>query len=240
MRLLAPKNKPSAICRFSTDEVYGELGPTGKFSETTNYQPNSPYSASKAASDLLTRAWFHTYQLPTITTNCSNNYGPKQFPEKLIPHMILCALARQTIAGLWQGREHSGLDSRERPRPRRIACARKRKAGRNLLFWRKFRKTNLEVVQLICAELDTARPLANGKKYASLISFVTDRPGHDFRYAIDDSKAQKELGYTREYKNFEQGIRDTVQWYLKYLNWCEKVTNKPGVKVKYDWENLKS
>ena len=115
----------------------------------------------------------------------------------------------------------------------------KGKPGETYCFGGNSEKTNLQVVELICAELDQARPMANGKKYASLISFVSDRPGHDFRYAIDDTKAQKELGYSRQYLNFEQGIKDTVQWYLKHLDWCEVVTNKPGVKVKYDWANLK-
>ncbi len=226
--------------QISTDEVFGTLGEHGKFSETTPYQPNSPYSSSKASADLLVRAWFHTYHLPVITTNCSNNYGPKQFPEKLIPHMILCALAGKALPVYGEGKnirdwihvkDHAlgVLHALERGKPGEAYC-----------FGGNSERTNLDVVKSICAELNAVKPIAGGKSYESLITFVADRPGHDFRYAIDDSKAQKELGYTRKYLNFEQGLKDTIQWYLKNLSWCEKVTAKPGVKVKYDWSALKA
>ena len=225
--------------QISTDEVFGTLGATGKFSETTPYQPNSPYSSSKAAGDLLVRAWFHTYQLPVITTNCSNNYGPKQFPEKLIPHMILCALEEKSLPVYGNGENIRDWIHVKDHALGILHALEKGVPGETYCFGGNSERTNLDVVKAICAELDHARPRAQGKKYESLIQFVTDRPGHDFRYAIDDGKAQKELGYTRKYLNFEQGLKDTVRWYLDSLEWCEKVTAKPGVKVKYDWAQLK-
>lgn len=224
--------------QISTDEVYGTLGDTGKFSETTSYQPNSPYSASKAGGDLLVRAWFHTYNLPVITTNCSNNYGPKQFPEKLIPHVILRALASQTLPVYGKGDNiRDWIHVKDHARGILVALE-KGTPGETYCFGGNSERTNLSVVKAICAELDQVKPLAGGKKYESLITFVTDRPGHDFRYAIDDAKAQKELGYSREYTQFEDGLKDTIRWYLEHFEWCKKVTNKPGVKIQYDWNTL--
>ncbi len=223
----------------STDEVFGTLGETGKFSETTPYQPNSPYSASKAASDLLVRAWFHTYGLPVLTTNCSNNYGPKQFPEKLIPHMILSALQGKALPVYGKGdnirdwiyvKDHAnGI----------LLALEKGRVGETYCFGGNSERTNLNVVKALCSTLDKLRPRADGKSYETLVQFVTDRPGHDFRYAIDDSKAEKEFGYTRRFDQFEQGLEETIQWYLSHLDWSKQVTSKPGVKVTYDWATLK-
>lgn len=222
----------------STDEVFGELGPTGKFSETTPYQPNSPYSASKAGSDLLVRAWHHTYGLPTITTNCSNNYGPKQFPEKLIPHMILCALQGKPLPVYGKGENiRDWIHVKDHARGVLLALE-KGRSGETYCFGGNSERTNLHVVNTITKELDLRRPLGAGKSYQAQVVFVTDRPGHDFRYAIDDTKAQKELGYSRKFLGFEEGLKDTIDWYLSNMNWCEQVTSKPGVKVKYDWAAL--
>lgn len=221
--------------QVSTDEVFGTLGPTGKFSETTSYQPNSPYSASKAAADHLVRAWFHTYKLPTITTNCSNNYGPKQFPEKLIPHMILSALSGNALPVYGKGENvRDWIHVKDHARGI-LAALEKGVPGEVYCFGGNCERTNLQVVHAIVKELDTVRPRVDAKSYSEQIQFVTDRPGHDFRYAIDDSRAVKELGYVRKYLNFEQGLKDTVSWYLSNMNWAKQVMSKPGVKVTYDW-----
>jgi dTDP-glucose 4,6-dehydratase len=224
----------------STDEVFGTLGATGKFTETTPYQPNSPYSASKAGSDLLVRAWFHTYGLPTLITNCSNNYGSKQFPEKLIPHMIFCALQGKALPVYGKGdnirdwihvKDHAGGV---------LLALEKGKVGETYCFGGNSERTNLEVVHALCKILTELKPSLNQKPYDSLIAFVTDRPGHDFRYAIDDTKAQKELGFNRQFARFEDGLKDTVKWYLANLEWSKKVTTKTGAKVTYDWSALKA
>ncbi len=224
--------------QISTDEVYGTLGPTGKFSETTAYQPNSPYSSSKAAADLLVRAWFHTYSLPTITTNCSNNYGPKQFPEKLIPHMVFKALSGAKLPVYGRGenirdwihvKDHASgvLLALEKGRPGETYCL-----GGNS------ERTNLNVVKTICSVLDRLKPIQGGASYSTLIDFVTDRPGHDMRYAIDDRKAEVELGFVRKYSSFETGLEETVIWYLEHLTWSKAVMSKPGTKVTYDWSSI--
>ncbi|MBU6375168.1 MAG: dTDP-glucose 4,6-dehydratase [Bdellovibrionales bacterium] len=209
--------------QVSTDEVYGALGDTGKFSEATPYSPNSPYSASKAAADHLVRAWHHTYGLNVVTTNCSNNYGPKQFPEKLIPHMIQCALSGRPLPVYGQGanirdwiyvKDHcEGI----------LLALEKGKAGETYCFGGNSERKNLEVVRAICAVLDELRPRKDGKSYQEQISFVQDRAGHDWRYAIDDRKAQNELGFTRSMKNFEQGLRSTIEWYLSHEAWVKAV-----------------
>jgi len=236
--LAGEKKSKFRFLHVSTDEVFGTLGETGKFTEETPYQPNSPYSASKAGSDLLVRAWHHTYGLPTITTNCSNNYGPKQFPEKLIPHMILCALTGKSLPVYGKGNNiRDWIHVKDHGRGI-LAALEKGVPGETYCFGGNCERTNLDVVKAICAELDRTKPMANDGKYESLIQFVQDRPGHDLRYAIDDSKAQKELGYERQYLNFEQGLKDTIQWYLSNMAWVEKVTSKPGVKVQYDWSKL--
>lgn len=236
--LTGDAKKDFRFLHVSTDEVFGTLGATGKFTETTPYAPNSPYSASKAASDLLVRAWFHTYQLPTIITNCSNNYGPKQFPEKLIPHMVLCALQGKPLPVYGKGDNiRDWIHVKDHGRGILLALE-KGVPGETYCFGGNSERTNLDVVHSLCAILDELKPQAGGKSYRDLITFVTDRPGHDFRYAIDDSKAQKELGYVHHYKNFEDGLRETIAWYLSNMEWSKKVTAKPGVKVTYDWSRM--
>lgn len=214
-----------AQCRFhhiSTDEVYGTLGPDGLFEETTPYAPNSPYSASKAGSDFLVRAYHHTYGMNVTTSNCSNNYGPKQHSEKLIPTIIRKCLAGEPIPVYGRGENvrdwlyvmdhcravdlifHEGVSGETY-----------NVGGRN-------ERSNIDVVKTICSILDERRPLGGGKKYAELISFVADRPGHDLRYAIDASKLERELGW-KAVENFETGISKTVDWYLQ----CGSQRNSP-------------
>lgn len=222
------KNSAGANFRFlhvSTDEVYGSLGPIGFFSETTAYAPNSPYSASKAASDHLVRAWFHTYGLPTITTNCSNNYGPRQFPEKLIPVMITNAVAGKPLPVYGDGGNiRDWIHVEDHCRGIHLALT-KGKPGETYCFGGNAERNNLDVVNTICRELNSMAPRKDGKKYEEGIQFVTDRLGHDRRYAIDDTKAQKELGFKREY-NFETGLKATIAWYLEHQDWCKAVTKK--------------
>ena len=205
----------------STDEVFGTLSPTDPaFSETTPYAPNSPYSASKAASDHLVRAWHHTYGLPVVTGNCSNNYGPLQFPEKLIPLIIANALAgkalpiygdgQQVRDWLYVGDHCAAL--------RRVLAAGQLGETYNIGGWNE--KANLDVVHTLCALLDELKPAA--QSYQAQIQFVTDRPGHDRRYAIDARKIERELGW-RPQETFESGMRKTVQWYLDHQDWVRKV-----------------
>jgi dTDP-glucose 4,6-dehydratase len=206
----------------STDEVYGTLGAEGKFTETTAYAPNSPYSASKAASDHLVRAFHHTYGLPTLTTNCSNNYGPYQFPEKLIPLIIQKALAGQPLPvygdglnirdWLFVGDHCSAI--------RRVLEAGQISETYNV--GGNAEQTNITVVKTICALLDARQPLANGQPRESLITYVKDRPGHDRRYAIDASKLKRELGWQPS-QTFESGIAQTVDWYLSNQPWIQRV-----------------
>ncbi|WP_257387767.1 dTDP-glucose 4,6-dehydratase [Tahibacter caeni] len=206
----------------STDEVYGSLGPVGKFTEETAYAPNSPYSASKAASDHLVRAFHHTYGLPTLTTNCSNNYGPYQFPEKLIPLMIQKALAGEALPVYGDGRNvRDWLFVRDHCR----AIRRVLEAGRTGEVYNvggDSERENIHVVKTICALLDQRRPLADGRRRDSLITYVKDRPGHDRRYAIDSGKLQRELGWAPQ-ETFESGIARTVDWYLDNQAWCGRV-----------------
>ena len=221
------KLEPTKMAGFrfiqvSTDEVYGSLGPTGKFSETTQYQPNSPYSASKAAGDHLARAWFHTYGLPTVTTNCTNNYGPKQFPEKLIPHMINCALTGKPLPVYGDGGNiRDWIHVQDHCAGVMLALA-KGKPGETYFFGGYAEKNNLDVVRTICKLLDEMKPRGDGKSHSTAITFVQDRLGHDRRYAIDDTRAQRELGFKRNYR-FETGLADTVRWYLDNKAWCEAV-----------------
>ncbi|MDP2406949.1 MAG: dTDP-glucose 4,6-dehydratase [Hydrogenophaga sp.] len=207
----------------STDEVYGTLGPQdAPFTETTPYTPNSPYSASKAASDHLVRAYHHTYGLPVLTTNCSNNYGPYHFPEKLIPLMIVNALAGKPLPVYGDGMQvRDWLYVKDHC----SAIRRVLEAGRlgetyNVGGWNE--KPNIEIVKTVCALLDGLRPRADGQPYASQISYVKDRPGHDRRYAIDASKIHRELGW-KPAETFESGIRKTVQWYLDHPDWVAHV-----------------
>ena len=206
----------------STDEVYGSLGDQGQFTESTPYAPNSPYSASKAASDHLVRAFHHTYGLPVLTTNCSNNYGPYQFPEKLIPLVIQKALAGEPLPvygdglnirdWLYVGDHCSAI--------RRVLEA--GRVGETYNVGGNAERENLTVVKTICALLDARRPLADGRARESLITFVKDRPGHDRRYAIDASKLKRELGWTPT-QTFDSGMAHTVDWYLAHQLWVQRV-----------------
>ena len=207
---------------ISTDEVYGSLGENGLFTEETPYQPNSPYSASKASSDHLVRAWHHTYGLPVVTTNCSNNYGPYHFPEKLIPLIILNAVNGKPLPVYGRGENvRDWLYVEDHARALRLVLE-KGKAGETYNIGGRCEKTNLEVVQTICAILDEVFP--SRAPHASLISFVADRPGHDYRYAIDASKIERELGWLPE-ESFDSGIRKTVRWYLDNPEWVNHVTS---------------
>ncbi|WP_349762851.1 dTDP-glucose 4,6-dehydratase [Xanthomonas campestris pv. campestris] len=206
----------------STDEVYGTLGETGKFTETTPYAPNSPYSASKAASDHLVRAFHHTYGLPVLTTNCSNNYGPYHFPEKLIPLVIAKALAGEPLPVYGDGKQvRDWLFVSDHCEAIRTVLA-KGRVGETYNVGGNSERQNIEVVQAICALLDQHRPREDGKPRESQIAYVTDRPGHDRRYAIDASKLKDELGWEPAY-TFEQGIAQTVDWYLTNQTWVQGV-----------------
>jgi len=207
----------------STDEVYGSLGPSdAAFTEQHRYEPNSPYSASKAASDHLVRAYHHTYGVPVLTTNCSNNYGPYHFPEKLIPLMIVNALAGKPLPVYGDGMQvRDWLYVKDHC----SAIRRVLEAGRlgetyNVGGWNE--KPNIEIVRTICALLDELRPRGDGQSYATQISYVKDRPGHDRRYAIDARKLERELGW-KPAETFESGIRKTVQWYLDNPDWVAHV-----------------
>ncbi len=210
--------------QVSTDEVYGTLGETGKFSEETAMRPNSPYSASKAAGDHLARAWFETYGLPTIVTNCSNNYGPRQYPEKLIPRMITCALAEKPLPVYGDGLNVRDWIHVEDHSHGVFLALSQGTPGETYCFGGNAERTNITLVTTLCNTLDALKPRANGTSYKELITFVEDRLGHDRRYAIDDSKAVRELGFTRNY-SFEQGLTSTIEWYLNNTEWCQNVTS---------------
>ena len=206
----------------STDEVYGSLGPEGFFTEETPYAPNSPYSASKASSDHLVRSYYHTYGLPTVTTNCSNNYGPCQFPEKLIPLVLNRALKGESLPVYGDGmnirdwlyvEDHCGalLTVLEKGRP-----------GETYNIGGNSERANIHIVRTLCNLLDEFRPREDGGKYEELITFVPDRPGHDRRYAIDAAKIKKELGWQPR-ETFETGIRKTVLWYLENSRWTDSI-----------------
>lgn len=208
---------------ISTDEVYGDLeGTTDLFTETTPYTPSSPYSASKASSDHLVRAWQRTYGLPTIVTNCSNNYGPYHFPEKLIPLVILNALDMKPLPIYGKGdqiRDWLFVEDHARALYQVVTEG---VVGETYNIGGHNEKQNIEVVKMICKILDELKPESTGQKYETLITFVKDRPGHDLRYAIDAAKIEKELGWTPQ-ETFETGIRKTVEWYLNNLDWCHRV-----------------
>jgi len=217
--------KAFRFLHVSTDEVYGSLASTDPaFTETKQYEPNSPYSASKAASDHLVRAYNHTYGLPVLTTNCSNNYGPYHFPEKLIPLVIHNALAGKPLPIYGDGQQvRDWLYVKDHA----SAIRRVLEAGRvgetyNVGGWNE--KPNLDVVHTICSILDELSPLVDGKKYAEQITYVADRPGHDRRYAIDATKINREIGW-KPAETFETGIRKTVQWYLDNETWVQNVTS---------------
>ena len=220
--LAEPDRAGFRFLQVSTDEVYGSLGDSGKFTETTAYAPNSPYSASKAASDHLVRAFHHTYGLPVLTTNCSNNYGPYQFPEKLIPLMIDKALRGEPLPVYGDGRnvrdwmyvgDHCSAIQ---------AVLDRGQVGETYNIGGDAERENLQVVTSILALLDERRPLADGGNRAGLIRFVADRPGHDRRYAIDASKIQRALGW-RPSETFESGLARTVDWYLANPDWCAHI-----------------
>lgn len=208
----------------STDEVYGSLGPTGYFTETTPYAPNSPYSASKAGSDMLVRAYHHTYGLPAVITNCSNNYGPYQFPEKLIPVVIQSILQRKAIPVYGDGMNvRDWLYVRDHAEALWQVLTRG-KDGETYNIGGNNEWPNIRIVELICDLVDELAPEFGGKS-RKLITFVKDRPGHDRRYAIDASKIERELGWKPAY-TFERGIRETVQWYLDNQAWVKAVSTK--------------
>ena len=222
---ILPESRKQAF-RFhhiSTDEVYGDLeGTADLFTETTSYAPSSPYSASKASSDHLVRAWQRTYGFPTLITNCSNNYGPYHFPEKLIPLVILNALDGKDLPIYGKGDQIRDWLYVEDHAQALYKVVTQGKVGETYNIGGHNEKQNIEVVRTICAILDELQPQANGQPYESLISFVKDRPGHDLRYAIDASKIDQALGWTPE-ESFESGIRKTVEWYLDNLEWCRRV-----------------
>ncbi len=214
--LRGPKQAQFRFIHVSTDEVYGSLGATGRFSETTPYDPSSPYSASKAASDHLARAWQRTYGLPVVISNCSNNYGPYQFPEKLIPLMILNAVAGKPLPVYGTGenvRDWLYVDDHVRAL---VLIAEKGVPGETYNVGGGNERTNLEIVEIVCALLDKRRPRAN--PHADLIEFVADRPGHDLRYAIDATKIETGLGW-RATQNLDTGLAKTVDWYLQNEAW---------------------
>ena len=216
------KNENFKFLHVSTDEVYGSLGNEGKFLETTSYDPSSPYSASKAGSDHLVRAWGRTYDLPILITNCSNNYGPYQFPEKLIPLMII-----NSINGLELPIYGKGENVRDWLYVTDHCDAiwsvlNKGTIGQTYNIGGNNEIKNINVVRTICNLLDELLPKENNKSYSELISFVTDRPGHDFRYAIDANKIKKEIGWVPK-ESFESGIRKTIQWYIKNKLWWKSI-----------------
>ena len=214
------KARDFRFIHISTDEVFGSLGAEGLFCEDTAYAPNSPYSASKAGSDHLARAWLHTYGLPTIITNCSNNFGPYHFPEKLIPLMIINAIEGKSLPVYGKGENiRDWLYVEDHARALALV-ARVGAVGHSYNVGGNNERRNIDVVHSICDLLAELRPVAGG--YRDLITYVSDRPGHDLRYAIDSSKIQKELGW-RPIENFETGLRKTIQWYLENTVWWEAV-----------------
>ena len=217
---------------ISTDEVFGSLGAQGMFTEETSYKPNSPYSASKASSDHLVRAWHHTFGLPTLITNCSNNYGPYHFPEKLIPLMIVKCLAAEKLPVYGKGenvRDWLFVEDHARALRRVLESG---TPGETYNIGGNNEVKNIDVVHTLCDLLDELRPNAKVKSHRELITFVTDRPGHDLRYAMDASKITRELGWKPE-ETFESGLRKTVQWYLANESWWRRILDK-----KYSGERL--
>jgi dTDP-glucose 4,6-dehydratase len=232
-KLNEPIRKTFRFLHVSTDEVFGSLGREGFFTEASPYAPNSPYSASKAASDHLVRAWCETYELPAIITNCSNNYGPYHFPEKLIPHMIIKGLAEEALPVYGDGLNvRDWLYVEDHARALRQVVERGR-VGETYNIGGRNERSNLYVVEQICDLLDALQPSSSGER-KRLISFVTDRPGHDRRYAIDASKLERELGWSAN-ENFETGLEKTVTWYLANRSWWESIqrlgytTNRIGI-----------
>jgi len=219
------KNK-FRFLHISTDEVYGSLNPgDAPFSEATPFAPNSPYAASKAASDHLVRAYHHTYQLPTLITNCSNNYGPHHFPEKLIPLIILNALEGKPLPVYGDGRQIRDWLYVEDHCAAIWLVLNKGRPGETYNIGASNERPNLELVRQLCALLDKKAPRADGRSYTTLITHVPDRPGHDRRYAIDSTKLQRELDW-KPTESFETGLAKTVDWYLTHRAWCDEITNR--------------
>ncbi|MDG2078052.1 MAG: dTDP-glucose 4,6-dehydratase [Pseudomonadales bacterium] len=220
--LISERQSTFRFHHISTDEVYGSLGKSGLFTETTAYDPRSPYSSSKAASDHLVKAWFHTYGLPVVVTNCSNNYGPYQFPEKLIPLVILKALDEKPLPIFGKGdnvRDWLYVDDHAEAL---VLAVEKGIIGQTYNIGGNNEYTNLQVVEAICTVLDEVHPRGNGATYKQLIEFVEDRAGHDKRYAIDATKIKQRLGWQPS-ENFAAGIRKTVQWYLQNPDWWQPI-----------------
>ena len=221
-RIEADRKEAFRFHHVSTDEVYGSLGDEGMFLETTPYDPSSPYSASKASSDHLVRAWHRTYGLPVVLTNCSNNYGPYQYPEKLIPLVLQKARAGEALPIYGTGeniRDWLYVDDHARAL---ILVMKRGMSGETYNIGGHNEVTNIDVVRTLCAILDDREPAKDGKPYAELITYVTDRPGHDMRYAIDASKIQRDLGWVPE-ETFETGLAKTVDWYLANQQWVDRV-----------------
>jgi dTDP-glucose 4,6-dehydratase len=215
----------------STDEVFGSLGSEGQFTETTPYDPRSPYSSSKAASDHLVRAWHETYGLPVVLTNCSNNYGPYHFPEKLVPVIILNALAGRPLPIYGDGSNVRDWLYVEDHADALLKVLAEGENGRSYNIGGENEKTNLELVETLCAILNRERPRSDGMSYGKLITFVTDRPGHDARYAIDPTRIRTELGW-RPSVTVEQGLAKTVRWYLGNEDWWRALQDRSGVGVR--------
>jgi dTDP-glucose 4,6-dehydratase len=222
MQMEGREKESFRFLHVSTDEVYGSLGTAGRFTEQTPYAPNSPYSASKAASDHLVRAFHHTYGLPVLTTNCSNNYGPYQFPEKLIPLMIVKGVAGHALPVYGDGGNVRDWLHVEDHCMAIMAVLERGRVGETYNVGGDAERRNIEVVQAICALLDERRPRSDGRPRVSQITFVDDRPGHDRRYAIDASKLRSELGWSPA-RSFEQGMAETVDWYLDNEAWVAHV-----------------
>jgi dTDP-glucose 4,6-dehydratase len=206
----------------STDEVFGSLGETGLFTEGSTYQPNSPYSASKAASDHLVRAWFHTHGLPVLITNCSNNYGPRQFPEKLMPLMVLNALSGKGLPVYGRGENVRDWLFVEDHVTALLAVLERGRVGETYNIGGNAERSNIDVVRTICKAIDQRRPESTHCPHEGLIEYVTDRPGHDLRYAIDASKIERELDW-RPAMSFEAGIQTTVDWYMNNSSWWQPI-----------------
>ena len=222
-RTLSPESATKfRFLHVSTDEVFGSLGDTGYFSETTPYDPRSPYSASKAASDHLVRAWYHTYELPILVTNCSNNYGPYQFPEKLIPVVILKCIREESIPVYGKGENiRDWLYVLDHCKAIETVVARG-SIGETYTVGGNNEMRNIDLVKKLCGIMDVLRPRASGHRYEDLITYVTDRPGHDVRYAIDASKLKDELGWEPD-SDHDSLFRDTVQWYLNSESWWQSI-----------------
>lgn len=218
------------LVHVSTDEVFGSLGDSGHFTERSSYAPRSPYSASKAASDHIAQSWHHTYGLPVIITNCSNNFGPRQFPEKFIPRMITNALQQRRLPVYGTGKNvRDWIHVDDHCRGLLLAFQRGR-IGESYLFGGRSERHNLQVVHQICSILDQLKPRSRGQ-YRDLIEMVSDRPGHDFRYAIDCTKAERDLGFRVQTGHFETALKDTVSWYLNNSGWLEAVERKHAEKA---------